>query len=348
MKFKLSGQDLGKLKELIETNSINQSISSMLLDAYVYFRPKHISGLDEYIDKLKSFFEIEELEDIKLFNHFIGENIRLEDSNCLINNEYYKNIRPATVKSGKYQIVYDSYKPFELFSSDDFEINQKYEEMNKLRFFDKETKFLTITEDNETWMSITPNEIHTMDKAVKEAHGKVLALGLGLGYFPYMVSNKVEVESVTVIELNREIIDLFNKSIKPMINNKVKIINDDGYKHLKEYQNKYDYIFVDTYHNPVDGLQDYKRFLDCNVKKEHFIWLENSIIQYARRILISLMEESLNQVDEKIYLNPRTDEDRLYTALYNLTKEKVFTSYSEINNFISKENIVSLLKENRS
>ena len=63
-------------------------------------------------------------------------------------------------------------------------------------------------------MLITPNEIETMKKSISEATGNVLTYGLGLGYYAYMVSMKENVESVTIVEKDKEIIDLFKKKYK--------------------------------------------------------------------------------------------------------------------------------------
>ena len=75
-------------------------------------------------------------------------------------------------------------------------------------------------------MTITPNEIETMKEPVDEAFGHVLTFGLGLGYYAYMVSEKENVESITIVETNEDVIDLFNKYILPQFKNahKIKII----------------------------------------------------------------------------------------------------------------------------
>ena len=64
-------------------------------------------------------------------------------------------------------------------------------------------------------MTITPNEIETMKEAVDKASGNVLTFGLGLGYYAYMVSEKENVESVTIVDSNEDVIDLFKKYVLP-------------------------------------------------------------------------------------------------------------------------------------
>ena len=72
-------------------------------------------------------------------------------------------------------------------------------------------------------MSVTPNEVYTVQPAIDNAKGKVLTLGCGMGYFAYMASLKEEVESITIIELEQDVIDLFENSILPQFENKDKI-----------------------------------------------------------------------------------------------------------------------------
>ena len=75
----------------------------------------------------------------------------------------------------------------------------------------KDYKYLTLSKDNVIWMSINPNEINTMDEDIKFMHGNILVLGLGLGYISYMLSLKDDINSITIIEKDKEIINLFNK-----------------------------------------------------------------------------------------------------------------------------------------
>ena len=67
-------------------------------------------------------------------------------------------------------------------------------------------------------MSITPNEIETMEEAVKAATGKVIVYGLGLGYYPYMISLKDEVKEIVIVENDIKIINLFKLKL---VNSKI-------------------------------------------------------------------------------------------------------------------------------
>ena len=57
-------------------------------------------------------------------------------------------------------------------------------------------------------MAILRNMEQTMEKSIKSAKGRVLVLGLGMGYITYMLSNKKDVTAITVIEKNKENIEI--------------------------------------------------------------------------------------------------------------------------------------------
>ncbi|MCX5775906.1 MAG: hypothetical protein NTV44_06130, partial [Firmicutes bacterium] len=123
--------------------------------------------------------------------------------------------------------------------------------------------YLTVSEGDVIWMSVTPNEIETMQPVIDHVQGKVITFGLGLGYFAYMASIKDDVESVTIIENNKDIISLFNKHILPQFahKEKIKIISADAFEYAQKEMPKHDFdeAFVDLWHGAEDGVALYIR-----------------------------------------------------------------------------------------
>lgn len=207
-----------------------------------------------------SYFEIEDKYFIDMYFKNIFKSLKASDYN---NNPYYKNISFDYKKNGTWEIKKASYKPYELFVCNDF----KYEDgkvLPQLGFFNETFSFLAVYNNDRLWMSITPNEINTMEKPISKAFGNVLTFGLGLGYFAYMCSLKENVETITIVEKDKDVIDLFTKYILPQFEfkNKIKIINIDAYDFLNNQMNQkeYDYVFVDIYHDASDGKETYLRF----------------------------------------------------------------------------------------
>ena len=65
-----------------------------------------------------------------------------------------------------------------------------------------------------TWMSDTWMERYTNAEALKAARGDVLVAGLGIGMVALAVANKPDVTSVTVLERDRQIVDLILPNLR--------------------------------------------------------------------------------------------------------------------------------------
>jgi hypothetical protein len=147
--------------------------------------------------------------DKELFNQYFIKMIHQLDANEYYSNPYYKNIKIPTIKIGNSELKYEKYKPFEGFVCNDIITTKEGRQIPQIGFFESEFKFPALLENERIWMTITPNEIETMKEPVDGAFGHVLTHGLGLGYYAYMVSEKENVETVTVVDTNEDVIRLF-------------------------------------------------------------------------------------------------------------------------------------------
>jgi spermidine synthase len=144
--------------------------------------------------------------------------------------------------------------------------------------------FPAVLEDARIWMTITPNEIETMKEPVEQAFGHY---GLGLGYYAYMVSEKANVESVTIVEANEDVIHLFTQYILPQFKNaqKIKVIKADALEYARKRMSKgnYDFVFTDLWHDVSDGKDMYlkmKKFEKLTPNTVFTYWIEKSILCY--------------------------------------------------------------------
>ena len=153
---------------------------------------------------------VDHADDKDLFHNYFIKMIHKLDADEYANNPYYKNIKIPTIKMGNSELKYEKYKPFEGFVCDDIIQTKEGRQIPQIGFFETEFMFPAILENDRIWMTITPNEIETMKEPVDQAFGNVLTFGLGLGYYAYMVSEKNNVESITVVEMNEDVIHLFN------------------------------------------------------------------------------------------------------------------------------------------
>lgn len=67
---------------------------------------------------------------------------------------------------------------------------------------------LLLTRRGETWMSLMPVQVEGLRLAADCARGKVVLFGLGLGWLAATCALRAEVDQVTVVELDRELIGL--------------------------------------------------------------------------------------------------------------------------------------------
>lgn len=230
---------------------------------------------------------VDHSEDKDLFDHYFRRMVHQLNASEYYNNPYYKNIKIPTIKIGQSELKYEKYKPFEGFVCNDIIQTEEGRQIPQIGFFDQEFRFPVVLENDRIWMTITPNEIETMKEAVDQAYGQVLTYGLGLGYYAYMTSEKDNVDSVTVIELNEDVIRLFTNYVLPQFRNahKIKIIQADAFEYAEQHMSKenYDFAFVDLWHDVSDGLDMYlkmKKYEKHSPNTVFSYWIEKSILCY--------------------------------------------------------------------
>lgn len=349
---------INSLEEILNLNLSLGDMFSSLFSNYDLYNKSEIESLarlnkenirEAYLETLLDYWEIDlDYEDNKnFFDSYINPSFKEINPQEYLNNPYFKNIRIKNIVDGDYELKIDKFVPYELFALDDIEIDDNYVERSKIAYFKDEFPFITLNYKKVTWMNITPNEINTMKRGVELAKGNVIVYGLGLGYYPYMISLKDEVKSITIIEKDINIINLFNKYLFPQFNNKnkIKIIEGDALKHSISPL-KYDFAFVDLWHNPDDGIDLFLHFK--KVEKESpnckFVyWLETSFIAYLRRAMISLLIEQNNGYKEDNYKKAESSFDRIINSYYFKTKNITLNKKSDVDNLLDENNLINYL-----
>ncbi len=256
----------------------------------------------------------------------ITSNIKEIDPSLVLDNPYFKKLSKGEVRNGKWSLKTLSIKKNELFVTDETTINEGLEEITPLGYFSQNIEVPAIYEGKRIWMSLVPHEIKTMQKALDNAKGKVLAYGLGLGYFPLMAAMKENVNEVIVVEKENEPIEIFESLISKSFkeSGKISIVKEDAFSHLEKIKDgEYDTIFVDIWHDAEDGLRPYSKFLNKFMdfeKTEVSYWIEETILSYARRVLEILLIEKENGADSSNYKEAETKDDKLINDFYKASK----------------------------
>lgn len=339
MKFNVSNKDRKQIEELLETKQINMAFADMLMSFYDFDLSKmQINNKEDFISLFMEALELDDTdqENIDFINKYIGGNLKKLDDTIFTNNPYFKHVRPQIKKIGDYALTLDHYYKNQAFAYDDITIDDNYSEISNIGYFDHKVSFLALSYKGEIWMNISPNEINTMQPSINEAKGNVLVYGLGLGYYPFMIALKDDVKSITIIEKDKNIIDIFKKNLFQFFKNKEKIniVEADAFDYL-ESSPKYDYVFVDLWHNPIDGLPIYLKFKECEQKDtKYFYWLENGLKAMYNRCMLTVIEEQLNGEDEEAYTSSDNLIDEIINNLYHQTKNLTIHSYKDIENLL--------------
>lgn len=236
-----------------------------------------IEGMRILLSSILNLYDNKEIMDM-----YFKEMISLLNAQKYKENPYYKNIKLSNIEDDTWSIKCMKYKPYELFVYNDLKVYDDGRVIPQIGFFTEEYEYPCILENNREWMLITPNEIETMSKSIEESFGNVLTYGLGLGYFAYMTSLKDNVTSITIVEKDKKVIELFNKYILPQFENKekIKIINEDAFVFASK-KPKYDYVFVDIWHDPSDRIDAYLKFKELEIPNVLYsYWIEDTIKYY--------------------------------------------------------------------
>ena len=360
MRIKKNSEIDNYINSLLDINDLNMSLSDMFLsiiDNPDIANPKEMLVLskkynkslkDVYYSKILDYWDIdEEVEDnIYILENYIYPSINELDIDSYINNPYYKNIKIKDAKIGEYELINDKYQAFELFASDDIKVDDKFVEHTNIGFFKQDISFIALNQKGVTWMSVNPNEIKTMEKAVNNSFGDVVVFGLGLGYFPYMISLKDSVKKITIVERDKTIIKIFKEHILPQFEhkNKITIIESDAFEYIKKPV-KCDYVFVDLWHNAEDGLNlfiKFKRYEQEHNDIKFDYWLEDSFYALLRRAFISLLYEQKEGYSEKEYQHSKSSFDKVINRFYQQTKNLSLNSIDEIGEFLKDNKLLEL------
>ncbi len=226
-------------------------------------------------------------DDMELFVRQLRPGVHLLDEAVYASDPYYSCVEFPSLRSDAWQMCRMSYKPFEAFVCNDIVRLADGRQIPQVGFFASRFDYPAVLQEGRIWMTVTPNEVETMREAIARAHGNVLAYGLGLGYYIYMVSCKSGVGSVTVVDCDATVIRLFENHLLPQFpfRDKVRVVCDDAYRFAEQRMagGGYDCVFTDLWHDVSDGVPGYLRMkcLEPLLPGADFsYWIEKSLTCY--------------------------------------------------------------------
>lgn len=199
-----------------------------------------------------------------------------------LSDPYRKAIPPSQKRIGAFLLTEAKYEKGEFFQYDMPTLRDEIV-VPRIGFFSECFSFPAVYEGVIPWVSICPSEVYSMTPDVEPAHGRVLVLGLGLGYYPFHAAQKKDVEQITVIERSPEILQLFREEILPHFphKEKIRLVQADAFSYLNEVENgAFDFCYADIWEGWEDGAVCYdrilpheKRLFDCEFR----YWIRDEI-----------------------------------------------------------------------
>ena len=296
---------MSKLDAIMRNNDIIVSILSEYINEHPRFidakmvedlaRECHVSNHEAFCTLLSAACGLDTVDNPThraLERQYLIPSIKKLDPATYENDAYAKTVRFPNVTHGKWELCQHSYASYEPFVRTHPVVTKDLCEIPQLGYFDVEFPFPAILENGIEWMTITPNEVETMREPIERCRGRVLTLGLGLGYFAFHASEKKEVERVVVVERSRDVIEIFKTYLLPQFTNgdKIEIIEADAFQYMQKElpRGNFDYVFADLWHDASDGLEMYRKLKKYEVlapKTEFDYWIEPSLLSLLRHIV---------------------------------------------------------------
>ena len=152
----------------------------------------------------------------------------------------------------------------------------------------------------ESWMSICPHELESQELCCKYAYGKVVIMGLGMGWVAINTAFNPKVEEVIVIEIDKEVLEIFLESgaladVPPEIQNKIKLVNADALS-WKTGSNKIDFLYIDIWQKLVEPqvIEDV-RCMQKNINADKIYFWGQELFIFRIFFDSGLAEDNLNK-----------------------------------------------------
>lgn len=281
------------------TNQDNERLLT-LISEYLTFTPGAIRSVDvhtltsEFLSPNEAYLALlaarcgldtSKAEDARLYRGYFPRMIRQHNPAIYEADAYFQAVKPVIGICDTVDLVYERIEPMELFVADDFRMDGEGRILPQLGWFDRAFDFPALREDGLVWMTVTPNEINTIRPIIRESCGRVLTFGLGLGYYAFHCLLKDEVESVTVVERNPAVIDVFRKHLLPFFprKDKLHIVQADAFDYAETIMphEGFDTVFTDLWHDVADGLPLYQQMKALEVPGPRYLyWIERTLQCY--------------------------------------------------------------------
>jgi len=237
------------------------------------------------------------------------------DIKRLTDNPYYRHIRLNSVCTDTVRYERDVIRKRTLMSMNFHRPVGKYLfHYHPIGYFDTDVEMPVLKEGDRVWMSPAVSETESMGDGIERGRGKCLTMGLGIGVLPYLWLLKDEVESVTVVEINRDVINLFEEYIRPQFrtDKRLDIIHGNALDYYnEEFLSRFDYVYIDFWESTDDGLKWYTKLMEKKINLPYVdYWLEDTMLHEVKYIVASYLIKIYRGSSIAEYISSLDEESR--------------------------------------
>ena len=211
------------------------------------------------------------------------------DAEPFRSDPYLQNVTVPEVREGDILLTNSFYERGEIFQYEMPDLTARTVTPS-LGFFNEKVTFPAIYEGDVPWVSVCPSELSSMAEGIQKAHGRVLVLGLGLGYYLYRIAGKENVSRITVVDLDERIIKIVKEHLLPQFpgREKITLVHADALDYLKTVKDgDFDYCYADIWEGVVDGAAFYRQ-IEPHEKRlsgtEFDYWIKEQILSYLKEV----------------------------------------------------------------
>jgi hypothetical protein len=170
----------------------------------------------------------------------------------------------------------------------------------------------------------TNKEVKELYSSYDLGYGKILKSGLGFGILPLWLSKKESVESIHIVEISQDVVDIFLENNELPYNITIEIGDIEQYK----TEEKYDCILLDHYEaSPNQWMFRSIKNISKNIPNHDLLWfwsIENSYLLECYNTEINRYEELfLKEQDFSDQWNIFREEKLKVETVPLLSKEKI-------------------------
>jgi hypothetical protein len=221
--------------------------------------------------------------------------------------------------------------------------------------FDYDASFPYLRIGDEVLESVSINEIYACKEPIRQAHGNVLALGLRLGYFAFMASQKTEVHQITVVEENEKLASYVQFFLLPQFPNggKVEIVTENPFDYLSTVPDgKFDFCFIDLW----DCMGDAVRYLAAKEFSKKFkrtsvtFSLEHTLIGgLMDHVIIAILDAyGKNAGIEAAWIGEMDEQEVFeYYVMKRMVRDAVIKKPSDVDFYTDPDNIIRFMEKKR-